>query len=33
MAHPPGMETIALPRLASSGPSTQMLARIVLTMS
>ena len=33
IAQPPGMLTIALPRLASNGPSTQMLARMVLTMS
>ncbi len=33
IAQPPGIDTSARPRFASNGPSTQMPARIVLTMS
>ena len=33
MAQPPGMETSASPKRASSGPSTRMDARMVLTNS
>ncbi len=33
MAQPPGSETSALPNRASSGPSTRIEARIVLTSS
>src|ERR1700712_2636963 len=33
MAQPPGSDTVASPKRASSGPSTMMLARIVLTSS
>jgi hypothetical protein len=33
MAHPPGMETRAWPQRATSGPRTQKLARMRLTIS
>src|SRR6201996_2073770 len=33
IAQPPGSDTVASPKRASSGPSTMMLARIVLTRS
>ena len=33
MAQPPGSETLAWPQRASSGPSTQKLARMRLTIS
>ena len=33
MAQPPGMDTRASPQRASSGPSTQKLARMRLTIS
>ena len=33
IAHPPGSDTRALPKRATSGPSTRTLARIVLTSS
>ena len=33
MAQPPGSETLASPQRASSGPSTQKLARILETSS
>jgi hypothetical protein len=33
MAQPPGNDTLAVPKRASSGPSTMMLARMVFTRS
>ena len=33
MAQPPGSDTMATPKRASSGPSTRMDARMVLTNS